>query len=106
MADAASPVFSQGNDRAHPFSAEEWGKTPESVQQHVLNLCRIISEHQKTITELREKIEKLEARLNQSSLMWFNRNGHYVKLNHQKGEVSDESRSHEGNTPNNSSRTR
>ena len=25
------------------------------------------------------------------NLMWFNRNGHYVKLNYQKGEVSDES---------------
>ncbi len=24
-------------------------------------------------------------------MMWFNRTGHYVKLNHQKGEVSDES---------------
>ena len=67
MADTSSPIPSGADDQALPFSAEDWGKTPESVKQHVLNLCKIISEHLKTVADLRDKVEKLEARLNQNS---------------------------------------
>lgn len=67
MADVANPILPGANDQRLPFSSEDWGKTPESVRHHVVNLCRVISEQQKTLAELREKIETLEARLNRNS---------------------------------------
>lgn len=67
MADSASPILPKESDHGLAFSVEDWGKTPECVKQHVLKLCGIISDHQRTIAELREKVEKLEARLNRNS---------------------------------------
>ena len=67
MADSPIPILSNETEQSHLFSLEDWGKTPECVKQHVLKLCQMISDQQRTIAELRGQIESLTAKVNQNS---------------------------------------
>ncbi|HQN19302.1 MAG TPA: IS66 family transposase [Syntrophobacteraceae bacterium] len=67
MADSPIPILSNETEQSLLFSLEDWGKTPECVKQHVLKLCQMISDQQRTIAELRGQIESLTAKVNQNS---------------------------------------